>query len=169
VPADVRQRPATPRDATIVAELIAAGFKTYGEFAPPGWRPRTALQEPEIHERLSRGDVHARLAVADPDLAGFTGWMPAAGGEPRRAIPGRAHLWSLFIAPAWWGTGLAGDLLDWSVSGMRDSGYLEAQLWTPRNHARARSFYEREGWRISPTARFSPELGLDVVLYTREL
>jgi GNAT superfamily N-acetyltransferase len=170
VPAEIRYRPATPRDATIVAELIAAGFATYRDFTPDGWQPRTSIQEePEIHDRLSRGDVHGRVALAEANLAGFTGWMPASHGSPRRPIPGRAHLWSLFIAPEWWGTGVAADLLDWSVSGMRASGYSEAQLWTPHAHARARAFYEREGWTASSLVRFSPELGLDVILYELEL
>jgi GNAT superfamily N-acetyltransferase len=167
----VRYRPATARDATVVAALVADGFSTYRDFAPRGWTPRTAFQEePEIHERLDRGDVHARLALADGRLAGFTGWMPAATRRlPREAIPGRAHLWSLFIAPAWWGSGLAAGLLDWSTTGMRESGYRTAQLWTPRAHDRARAFYGREGWTSAGRAEFSPELGLDLVLYERAL
>jgi GNAT superfamily N-acetyltransferase len=170
MPAEVRYRAATPRDATVIAQLIAAGFATYRDFAPDGWQPRTPVQEePEVYDRLSRGDVHARLALADSHLAGFTGWMPASRGRPRQRIPGRAHLWSLFIAPRWWGTGLAGDLLQWSVTGMRDSGYDEAQLWTPTGHTRARAFYEREGWTASRLVQFSPELALDLVLYEIEL
>ena len=170
MPAGIRYRAATPRDATIVAALTAAGFATYRDFAPGGWQPRTAIQqEPEMYDRLNRGDVHARLALAEPELAGFTGWMPASRGRPRRRVPGRAHLWSLFIAPRWWGTGLAADLLEWSVSGMRESGYNQAQLWTPEAHARARAFYEREGWTASSLVQFSPELDLDVILYERAL
>jgi GNAT superfamily N-acetyltransferase len=170
VPADIRYRAATPRDATVVAELIAAGFATYRGFAPDGWQPRTSIQEePEIYDRLNHGDVHSRIALADAHLAGFTGWMPASHGRPRQRIPGRAHLWSLFIAPDWWGTGLAAGLLHWSVTGMRDSGYDTAQLWTPKAHARARAFYEREGWGPSSRVQFSPELALDVVLYERDL
>ena len=166
----IRFRSATPRDATIIAGLVAGGFATYRGFAPPGWQPRTPLQEePEIHERLSRGDVHGRLALTGAAAAGFTGWMPAADRERGTRIPGRAHLWSLFIAPAWWGSGLAGELLGWATTGMRDSGHVSAQLWTPALHARARAFYAREGWRPAGAARFSPELGLDLVLYEREL
>jgi GNAT superfamily N-acetyltransferase len=167
----VRYRAATPRDATVVAALVADGFSTYRDFAPPGWQPRKAIQEePEIHERLNRGDVHARAALAGGALVGFTGWMPAiTRREPREPIPGRAHLWSLFIARDWWGSGLAGALLDWSTTGMRDSGFDTAQLWTPRAHARARAFYEREGWTGPSRAEFSPDLRLDLVLYERDL
>jgi GNAT superfamily N-acetyltransferase len=168
----IRFRPATPRDAHVIAELVAAGFATYADFAPEGWRPRRSIQEePEVHIRLSRSDVHARLALSDEGrVAGFTGWMPAlTRAEPREPVPGRAHLWSLFVAPDWWGTGLAHALLDWVVSGMRESGWGTAQLWTPRDHARARRFYEREAWRATDRTQWSEELGLDLVLYEREL
>jgi GNAT superfamily N-acetyltransferase len=168
----IRYRPATPRDTTVVAELMAAGFATYRDFAAPGWQPRSAIQEEaEVHARLSRGDVHARLALAENGVAaGFTGWMPATRptGLGERA-PCRAHLWTLFVARAWWGTGLAADLLAWSVDGMRESGYECAQLWTPTSHARARAFYEREGWGATGEREFSTYLGLDLVLYETAL
>lgn len=168
----LRYRGATPRDATIIAELVAAGFATYRDFAPAGWEPRSALREEgHVHDRLARGDTHARLAFdAAGALAGVTGWMPALTPEPdRKPIPGRAHLWSLFIAGQYWGSGLAARLLDWSVTGMRDSGYATAQLWTPRDSGRARAFYEREHWTTSGDAIFSPDLALDLVLYERSL
>ena len=168
----IRYRPATPRDAHVVAEVIAAGFATYADFAPAGWTPRRAIQEePEVHIRLSRGDVHGRLALTQAGaVAGFTGWMPARErAEPGDPIPGRAHLWSLFVAPDWWGTGLAAELHDWVVTGMRDSGYASAQLWTPRDHARARRFYEREGWETTDEGQWSEMLALDLILLAREL
>jgi diamine N-acetyltransferase len=167
----VRYRSASPRDATAIAELIASGFATYCEFAPDGWRPRTAFQEEgPVYDRLGRGDTHARLALAEAALAGFTGWMPARTPPPERVpIPGRGHLWGLFVARAWWGTGLAAGLLDWAVATMRDSGLESAQLWTPTASGRARAFYEREGWRTLGEAVFNPDLKLDLVLYEREL
>ena len=169
----IRQRPATPRDAHVVAALITDGFATYTEFAPSGWRPRLAIhEEPNVHERLSRGDVHGRLALSEEgSAAGFTAWMPALSrDEVREPIPRRAHIWSLFVARDWWGSGLATELLDWTVTGMRDSGYDTAQLWTPRDHGRARAFYEREGWSLDPErSQHSPELKLDLVLYERAL
>src|SRR3954464_9499140 len=70
----LRYRSATPRDATIVGELVAAGFATYREFAPRGWRPRSSIQEEgEVYDRLMRGDTHARLALDDSALVGVTG------------------------------------------------------------------------------------------------
>jgi GNAT superfamily N-acetyltransferase len=172
VPPDIRYRIATPRDATIIAALVTGGFATYREFAPAGWEPRPALEEEaDLRERLGRGDTHAHVAIARGAAAGFTLWSPAfTEAEPRERIPGRAHLSALFIARPHWGTGVATRLLDWSVAGMRDSGYSEAQLWTPRDHGRARAFYEREGWAPVPDGeKFSPDLGLDLVLYILRL
>jgi GNAT superfamily N-acetyltransferase len=168
----IRYRPATERDAYVAAGLVAAGFATYTDFAPDGWQPRPAgMEEPELHTRLGRGDVHARLALAESDGAavGFAAWIPAsARAGPPDPLPGRAHIWALFAARDWWGSGLAAELLDWLVTGMRDSGFDTAQLWTPRDHARARRFYEREGWTAGHT-EFSPELKLDLVFFERDL
>ena len=171
-PGDIRFRPATERDAVIATTVVIEGFETYRDFAPPGWRPPSRLEEErDLHLRLGRGDVHSRLALGERTVAGFTSWAPAfTRAEPPAPIPGRAHLSALFVAPAHWGTGLAADLLAWAVTSMRDSGFTESQLYTPRDHARARAFYEREGWRAaSDGALFSPELCLDLVLYLRPL
>ena len=169
---DIRYRPATARDAVIAATVVIEGFETYRNFAPAGWRPPSRLEEErDLHMRLARGDVHARLALGEQAVAGFSSWAPACTrGEPPEPIPGRAHLSALFIARAHWGSGLATDLLAWAVTSMRDSGFREAQLFTPRDHGRARAFYEREGWRPEPDgAVFSPELDLDLMLYLRPL
>ena len=171
-PDGLRYRSTTQRDATILAALVAEGVATYREFAPAGWQPRPAYQEEaELGDRLARGDVHGRLALAaDGTAAGFATWSPGfSSAAPPERIPGRAHISGLFVARPWWGSGLAAELLAWAVEGMRDSGFAEAQLWTPRDHARARAFYEREGWRTDGDRTYSPELALDLVLYERPL
>lgn len=168
----VRYRSATPRDALAVAELVAAGFGTYRAFMPPGWQPRSAMQEEvELHVVLSSGNVRSRIAQTPEGRAvGFTAWRPAtARTDPPEPIPGRAHLRALFVAPRWQGIGLATELLAWSVDGMRDSGFDSAQLWTPTEHTRARAFYEREGWRDTGEHLFSPQLALDLVRYAISL
>jgi GNAT superfamily N-acetyltransferase len=171
---EVRFRAATPRDSTAIARLIRKSTASYANFAPPGWHQRTPFrEEAEVHDMLSRGNTHARLAVtADENLAvAFAGWRPATTqGEHPEPIPGRAHIFAVFVVPEHWGTGLAGHLLDWIVTGMRDSGFDAAQLWTPRDHLRARAFYERNGWStVDERAMFSPELGLELVFYERPL
>jgi GNAT superfamily N-acetyltransferase len=167
----IRYRAATARDTATIAAIVAAGFATYRDFAPADWQPRKALQEEgEIYDRLIRGDVHARVAFHDSAAVGVTGWLPAfTWTPPRRRIPGRAHLWLLFALPGWWGTGLAHHLLAWSTTGMRDSGFDSAQLWTPRDNSRARAFYGREGWTYAGDDTFNRDLQLYLVRYERTL
>ena len=41
------------------------------------------------------------------------------------------------------------------------------RLFTPERHARARRFYEREGWALAGEPEFVPELGIAMVEYQR--
>src|SRR4029079_13239726 len=86
------------------------GFESYREWAPPDWRPPPrALELPAIRERLQESTTWCAMAVdGDGEAAGHVGITHAAERDrPHVRIPGRAHLWMLFVRPAWWGTGLA--------------------------------------------------------------
>jgi hypothetical protein len=48
-------------------------------------------------------------------------------------------------------------------------GYETIRLYTPYGAARARAFYEREGWELASSAFSEPLLGLDLVEYRRGL
>ena len=89
--------------------------------------------------------------------------------EPRPDIPGLAHLWMLFVRPPWWGSGLAGRLNGLAVGEAAARGYAAIRLHTPAGNARARAFYEREGWSTDGAAIPEPLLGLDLVEYRRDL
>jgi GNAT superfamily N-acetyltransferase len=66
---------------------------------------------------------------------------------------------------------VAAELLAAAVAEARQRGFQRMRLLTPRDHARARRFYEREGWR--PTGveldRGSTLLGLAIVEYAIDL
>jgi GNAT superfamily N-acetyltransferase len=68
---------------------------------------------------------------------------------------GIAELRDLYVVPEAWGSGVAralhGAALDW----MRPRAD-EAMLWVGEGNARARRFYEREGWRADGETRESP-------------
>jgi hypothetical protein len=47
--------------------------------------------------------------------------------------------------------------------------YAAMRLHTPAEHARARRFYEREGWTADAPPFYEPMLGLTLVTYRRAL
>jgi GNAT superfamily N-acetyltransferase len=83
-------------------------------------------------------------------------------------IPGRAHVAACFTHPDRWREGIAGSLLAVAEQRMRDDGYREVQLWTPRD-APARGFYEATGWRHDGREQWLDELALPLVAYVKPL
>ena len=83
--------------------------------------------------------------------------------------PGLAHLSHLFVVGAQQGTGLAARLLALAVGEARSAGFTGIRLFTPADHARARRFYEREGWAPHGERFFEEAIGLDLVEYRVQL
>ena len=157
-------RAAGPEDAEAIAETLQIGFDGYRELAPPGWRPpdaRSAAEITRVRARLGEPSTWAMLAEDGGLVAGHAGYLPQPG------FPGSAHLWQLFLRPPWWGSGIARALLHEAIAAAAGEGYGRMRLFTPRDQARARAFYEREGWTAADKTEFSPELRLDLVLYER--
>ena len=78
------------------------------------------------------------------------------------------HFWQLFVREPWWGTGLATALHAEAVREAGARGFASMRLFTPAAHARARRFYEREGW--TPAAPFDDlDFGMPLVEYRRAI
>jgi len=165
-------RLATPNDAGALAGTTRLGFESYLEWAPPGWRPPPrALELRAIRERLKQTTTWCAMAVGeDGEPAGHVGITHASERDrPHVRIPGRAHLWMLFVRPPWWGTGLAARLHRLALEEAARQGYETIRLYTPAGQARARAFYEREGWAAAGRPFPEPLLGLDLMEYRRAL
>jgi GNAT superfamily N-acetyltransferase len=164
-------RSAAVEDAPEITRTVWEGFDSYREFAPPGWQPPPEVVErAHIRERLALPDVWCMLAFDDGAPAGHVAFIAARErDEPHAPIPRLAHLWMLFVRRQWWGTGLAKDLLRLAIVEASGRDYARMRLYTPAGQARARAFYEREGWSTDGEARFEPMLALDLVEYRRPL
>lgn len=77
------------------------------------------------------------------------------------------ELRDLYVVPEAWGTGVAQALTSAAIDGVRGEA-REARLWVGEENARARRFYEREGWVADGTSRDSP-LGPVELRYRRSL
>jgi GNAT superfamily N-acetyltransferase len=154
-------REATAADAALMAETVGIGFDGYRAFAPPGWEPPPRTVETRaVRERIVRPDAWALLAFDDAGPAGQVALL----ADP---APRTAYLWQLFVRPAHWGTGLADELHTRFLEQALARGYERARLRTPLGQARARRFYERNGWTTDGVAAYEEGLGLELLVYTR--
>jgi GNAT superfamily N-acetyltransferase len=128
---------------------------------------------------LARERAHAQRDLADPDAwcliaeddghAGQIAFGPAAKSGRPVDDPKLAHLRNLFVRPDRWGSGIAKDLHDAAIHEARRRGYEEMRLFAAAGQARARRFYEREGWVQAGEPAFDPRPGLEMVEYRLRL
>jgi len=79
--------------------------------------------------------------------------------------PSLAHLRNLFVRRDHWGSGLARELHDAAVAEARRRGFGEIRLFAAAEQARARRFYEREGWVQAGEPAYDPRPDLVMVEY----
>jgi GNAT superfamily N-acetyltransferase len=160
----------SPADAEEIARTMELGFATYRDFIPDGWAAPPTEREP-VRTRLADPAVWCRVAEVRGAMAGHVALMPAAlhGGRPD-PDPTVAHLWQLFVREEHWGSGIATSLHAAAVEEATRRGYESFRLFTPAAQARARRFYEREGWSAAAPP-FAEEHwgGMELVEYRRPL
>jgi GNAT superfamily N-acetyltransferase len=78
-----------------------------------------------------------------------------AAGLPRES-PAERGLGAMWVAPAWRGRGVAPMLAAEVIGWARSQGCTRLSLWVPSDNARARAFYERQGFRTTGRARPFP-------------
>ncbi len=81
----------------------------------------------------------------------------ADDGASDQPEPGLAHVTMVAVRPDLWGRGYGESVLRHAVERAARQGYRRAQLWTPANNSRARSLYERLGWKPSGRQRHTED------------
>jgi GNAT superfamily N-acetyltransferase len=164
-------RAATPDDAEAMDALAVAGIATYRDFAPEGWAPPPAGEAVErTRAWLAGGDAFALVAHdAAGGQAGHVMFVPATQARRASGDPRLAHLGQLFLHRDHWGTGLAADLLHRAVAEARRRGFTAMRLFSAAGQARARRFYEREGFAVAGPVHRDDDLALEIVEYRRPL
>lgn len=57
------------------------------------------------------------------------------------------EIWGLYVDPLHWGNGFGPALLEAATNRLRETGATEAHLWVLEANTRARTLYERAGWK----------------------
>ncbi|WP_354701876.1 GNAT family N-acetyltransferase [Paraconexibacter sp. AEG42_29] len=164
-------RPATAGDAAAIDAVVDAGFASYSVWAPSGWQApgEHASGWAALADGASPADrAWVAVTAGDHSVAGVAGVARTALRS--KAIPhapgGAVILRNLFVARAWWGTGVADALLAHALTAARDDGYGAVWLATPAGAVQARRFYERSGFTERSQHDDRP-LGLRLVVYAR--
>lgn len=113
-----------------------------------GLLPDAHLDALDARERAARYDFDAgaelrtTLALAGDVLCGFVTTGPCRDAD--RA--GVGELCALHVAPDRWGTGVGRVLIEAARAPLAQVGFADASLWVLTSNARARRFYEIDGW-----------------------
>jgi GNAT superfamily N-acetyltransferase len=166
-----RLRPVEAADAPAIVALVHRCLQEYAEFGPEGWAPPAAEGAAErMGAALARPTTGGWIAAAGDGHAGHVLWIPSADSDRlETSAASVAYLWQMFVEPVHRGTGTAAALIAAGMSGAADDAYDEIRLLTPRDHDRARRFYEREGWSLMGDWGTDPDLGLPLVEYGARL
>ena len=166
----MRLRRAGPDDAATMAAVQYEGFEGYRGIAPPGWEPLRPQDDLDgLRVTLASPDTFCLFAeTPEGDSAGHVAFLPAAVSHRPEPDPQLAHLWQLFVRPPFWGQGIALALHDAALAEATARGYSRMRLNTPLDQARARRFYEREGWQLAGEID-DHGFGLRMVEYRRAL
>ena len=153
-------RPALGEDAAVLADIHVSSWQsTYrGVFDDEflDGLDRDARQA-WFEAQISRGA--SILVEPDDEPRGFCWYGPPLSNDEEAS---RAEVYSIYVHPDGWGEGHGHRLLDEAVRDMADSGYEETFLWVLDRNQRARSFYERQGWRLAPQLKLEEIGGVQI-------
>ena len=126
-------REATPADADAIAEIWRLGWRD-GHLGLVPEELVEARTEETFRTRAAERVGDTTVAVVDGAIAGF---VMVVGDEVEQVYVSAPHR----------GTGVAGTLLEEAERQVRANGHPEAWLAVVAGNVRARTFYERSGWR----------------------
>lgn len=140
-------RPATPDDARTIATIHVEGWRAaYSHIVPPGLMPSRTVdaRERDFLEALSAVTPDERYWLLERDgcPAGFAYTRPGRD----RDIPSAGELKLFYTAPVLRGAGVGGQLFRHAIGDLLARG-LHPYLYTFRENAAARTWYEAHGWR----------------------
>ena len=143
-------------DAEELASVhVQAWREAYGELLPEHFYDDAARESRQVmwSGLLSEEDAGERVRVARREgrIVGFVAHGPAAdhqGHPPERD----EQLYALYVLSSCYGHGVGQALLDQALS------ERPAQLWVAKDNARARRFYEKNGFTADGTEQVDPDL-----------
>jgi RimJ/RimL family protein N-acetyltransferase len=149
-------RPARPEDAEDTARVHV-----------DSWSAAYELRGPTLEQRI---DQHRRfpasfVAEVDGEIVGFVGVGSA------RDPDAEGELYTIYVHPAHWGTGVGRELIQAGEERLRELGHRMVVLWVLDGNSRAQRFYEAAGWSADGERRTIEFVGESIpeVRYAKQL
>jgi ribosomal protein S18 acetylase RimI-like enzyme len=141
--------PAEPTDAATLQGLHRLTWEaTYRDYAGELWHSQQlaahALRDWEeiVRTQIARGGG-VLIAKRDGAIVGFCEYGFAGDDDSDQT----GHIHRLYVLPAQQRSGVGRSLLSASVERLRQTGVHAATLWVLESDQRARTSYERMGWK----------------------
>lgn len=140
-------RIAFPLDADDIASVHVRSWRVaYRDLLPEGARDGFPLERRQAMWRRIIADTapHQTVWVAE-DGDRVIGFANAGGSRDDGAPAGTGEVYSMYVDPDDAGTGVGLMLMEHATQYLR-TRFQRATLWTFRDNAPARQFYEQAGW-----------------------
>jgi GNAT superfamily N-acetyltransferase len=156
----VEVRVATLDDADAIAEVHVASWRgAYAGLLPASILDALSVERRAVgwREQLVAAEQTTWVALDSGTVVGFASVGPGRDVDAERL----GELYAIYVAPPGWGRAVGHALHQAAVTELGLT-YDEAVLWVLDGNARARRFYERQGW--SPDGAVKQEQRGEVVL-----
>lgn len=149
-------RRGTRQDVEAIARVHVRGWQhAYAHVFAEEELAALSIERRRETAREALGLPVALVAEREGNVLGF------AFAGPSRDADDVAELYSIYVDPDAWGTGLGRGLILEVERQLRVHGFERAELWVLENNPRARRFYEAAGWSsadVRPIEIFGAEV-----------
>ena len=145
----VEFRSAEPGDAAAIAEVhVLAWQVTYRGMIPDAYLDALSVPKRTDSWRELIGEFDppksgAFVALDGVQLLGFASFCPSRDPD---AVFDVGEIPAIYVHPDHWGEGIGRSLVQLAVDSLEEAGFESATLWVLDLNARARKFYEADGW-----------------------
>lgn len=151
-------RKAIPSDATMLADILCCAWHTaFSDILTK----ETLTKNINIQNRttmfkkiLTDDNFHTLIAFWDEVPCGLCSYAKSRDND----FEGVGEIIAIHLKPEFWGKGISKPILNAAIAELRHLGYAKITLWTFEANARARKFYEKNGFAFDGTLKDS---GLD--------
>jgi ribosomal protein S18 acetylase RimI-like enzyme len=150
-------------DAAAVAQCHVASVKAvYADLLAPEALDGMSLEKRTVEwkEALTYAEPQTWVAELDGQIVGFAGFDRSRDEKSKSTT---AEIWSLYVLPDHWDSGVGLALWDALQDAMIDEGFARVSAWVPMLNERAMRFFRLAGFKPQmTTARTSIKGGVRI-------